>query len=33
MVCNASNQEKVVDNVRNLKSLGPNQENGEFYKH
>ncbi|XP_039711842.1 cordon-bleu protein-like 1 isoform X5 [Pteropus medius] len=27
MVCNASNQEKVVDNVRNLKSLGPNQEN------
>ncbi|XP_023384242.1 cordon-bleu protein-like 1 [Pteropus vampyrus] len=29
MVCNASNQEKVVDNVRNLKSLGPNQENDQ----
>ncbi|XP_070364116.1 cordon-bleu protein-like 1 isoform X10 [Equus asinus] len=27
MVYNASNEEKVVDSVRNLKSLGPNQEN------
>nr|KAF6494316.1 cordon-bleu WH2 repeat protein like 1 [Rousettus aegyptiacus] len=29
MVCNTSNQEKVVDSVRNLKSLGPNQENDQ----
>ncbi|XP_070364115.1 cordon-bleu protein-like 1 isoform X9 [Equus asinus] len=29
MVYNASNEEKVVDSVRNLKSLGPNQENDE----
>ncbi|KAF5910767.1 hypothetical protein HPG69_004856, partial [Diceros bicornis minor] len=27
MVYNASNEERVVDSVRNLKSLGPNQEN------
>nr|XP_060477257.1 cordon-bleu protein-like 1 isoform X8 [Panthera onca] len=27
MVYNASNEERVVDNVRNLKSLGSNQEN------
>lgn len=27
LVYNASNEERVVDSVRNLKSLGPNQEN------
>nr|KAF6449906.1 cordon-bleu WH2 repeat protein like 1 [Molossus molossus] len=27
MVCNASNEERIVGNIRNLKSLGPNQEN------
>lgn len=26
-VCNTSNEERVVDTVRNLESLGPNQEN------
>ncbi|XP_058571082.1 cordon-bleu protein-like 1 isoform X9 [Neofelis nebulosa] len=29
MVYNASNEERVVDNVRNLKSLGSNQENDQ----
>ncbi|XP_058405112.1 cordon-bleu protein-like 1 isoform X2 [Diceros bicornis minor] len=29
MVYNASNEERVVDSVRNLKSLGPNQENDQ----
>lgn len=33
MVCNSSNKARVVDSVRNLRSPGPNQENGEFYKH
>lgn len=29
LVYNASNEERVVDSVRNLKSLGPNQENDQ----
>ena len=33
MVCNSSDKERVVDSVRNLKSVDPNQEKGEFHKH
>lgn len=33
MVYKASNEERVVDSARTSKSLGPDQENGEFYNH
>lgn len=33
MVYNASNEESIVDGVRNLMSLDPSQEKGELYKY
>lgn len=33
VVCDISNEDTVSDSLRDLKSLGPSQENGECYKH